>query len=154
MIRPASKNTGMAMTRPVMPSAQAAFSSPNLRTIVTASVCAPPETSRIAPNIEPKPTSSAMPFSVLPMPSLTEATISVRGIPAISPIEMAPTRIEIMACTLHLIMRTSRMIRPMTAARTSRVGSSVATASIEFLLFFLCSVQRSSITPYKRPSSG
>lgn len=40
---------GMATTRPVMPSAHAAFLSPNFRTMVTASVCAPPDSSRIAP---------------------------------------------------------------------------------------------------------
>ena len=38
-----------------------------------------PETSGIAPNIEPKPTGRAMPFRGGPMPSLTEVTISVRG---------------------------------------------------------------------------
>ena len=41
---------GMATTRPVMPSAHADFLSPNLRTMVTASVCAPPDSSRIAPD--------------------------------------------------------------------------------------------------------
>ena len=41
---------GMATTRPVMPSAHAAFLSPNFRTMVTASVCAPPDSSRIAPD--------------------------------------------------------------------------------------------------------
>ena len=38
MIRPASKNTGIAMIKPVIPSAHAAFLSPNHFTIVTASV--------------------------------------------------------------------------------------------------------------------
>ncbi len=38
IISPASKNTGMAMTRPVIPRAQAAFSSPNRFTMVTARV--------------------------------------------------------------------------------------------------------------------
>ena len=41
---------GMATTRPVMPSAHAAFLSPNFRTMVTASVCAPPDSSRIVPD--------------------------------------------------------------------------------------------------------
>ena len=35
---PASKNTGIAMTSPVIPKAQAAFLSPNFFTMVTASV--------------------------------------------------------------------------------------------------------------------
>lgn len=71
IISPASKNTGIAITSPVIPSAHAAFLSPNLLTIVTASVCAPPDVSRIAPNMLPKPTNRAIPFNVLPIPSLT-----------------------------------------------------------------------------------
>lgn len=75
MISPASKNTGMAITRPVIPRAQAAFWSPNRFTMVTARVWAPPETSRIAPNMDPRPTSRAIPFNVFPIPSLTAVTI-------------------------------------------------------------------------------
>ena len=97
MIRPASKKTGIATTRPVMPNAHAAFSSPNFLTIVTASVCAPPEASRIAPNIDPRPTKSAIPFRVLPIPSLTAVTMSAKGIPAMIPMEIAPTRIATIA---------------------------------------------------------
>ena len=96
-MRPASKKTGMAMTRPVMPRAQAAFSSPNFLTIVTASVWAPPEVSRIAPNMEPRPTKRAMPFKVFPIPSLTAVTTSAKGMPAIVPMAMAPTKMEIIA---------------------------------------------------------
>ena len=97
MINPASKKTGIATTSPVIPNAQAAFSSPNFFTIVTARVCAPPDASRIAPNIEPSPTRSAIPLRVFPMPSFTDFTISVNGIPAMSPIAIAPTSIEIIA---------------------------------------------------------
>ena len=131
MISPASKNTGIATTRPVMPSAHAAFSSPNFRTMVTAKVCAPPDSSRMAPNMEPRPTRRAMPFKVLPMPSFTEPMMSDRGIPAIRPMPTAPIRIEIMAWTLNLMMRMSNRIRPATAAKTSRAASGVATAVIE-----------------------
>lgn len=52
-----AQNTGIAMTRPVIPRAQTAFSSPNFFTIVTAILWAPPEVSSIAPNMEPRPTS-------------------------------------------------------------------------------------------------
>ena len=55
----------------------------------------------------------------------TMHAISDAGIPATSPITMAPSRIETMACTLNLIMRTSRKIRPMIAAKISRPGDSV-----------------------------
>ena len=68
IISPASKNTGIAVTIPVMPSAHGARFSPNLLIIVSATRSAPPEISRIAPNIEPKPTSKSMPLSVSPMP--------------------------------------------------------------------------------------
>ena len=94
MISPASKNTGIAITSPVNPSAHAAFSSPNLFTIVTASVCAPPDASSIAPNIEPRPTSNAIPFNVLLIPSFTAETISENGIPATIPIVIAPSRMD------------------------------------------------------------
>lgn len=136
MIRPASKNTGMATTRPVIPSAHAAFSSPNLRTMVTASVCAPPDSSRMAPNMEPRPTRRAMPFKVLPIPSLTEPMMSDRGIPAIRPMPTAPIRMEIMAWTLNLMIRMSKRIRPATAANTSRAASGVATAVINISSIF------------------
>ena len=97
MISPASKNTGIAITRPVIPSAQAAFSSPNFFTIVTAMVCAPPDTSKIAPNMDPIPTSRAIPFNVFPIPSFTAEIMSCVGIPARSPIQIAPIRIAIIA---------------------------------------------------------
>ena len=97
IISPASKNTGIAIIKPVTPSAHAAFSSPNFFTMVTASVCAPPDASSIAPNMEPSPTSSAIPFKVLLIPSFTAVTISVRGIPATTPIAIAPSNIEIIA---------------------------------------------------------
>ena len=135
-MRPASKKTGMATTRPVMPSAHAAFSSPNFRTMVTASVCAPPDSSRMAPNMEPRPTRRAMPFKVLPMPSLTEPMMSDRGIPAIRPMPTAPIRMEIIAWTLNLMIRMSNRIRPATAAKTSRAASGVATAVIEISSVF------------------
>ncbi len=122
MINPASKNTGMAMTRPVMPSAQAAFLSPNHRTILTASVCAPPEASRIAPNMDPSPTSSAIPFNVFPIPSFTAVTIFSKGIPAPSPIKIAPTNMETIACTLNLMINKSNTASPRIAAITNLVG--------------------------------
>ena len=131
MISPASKNTGIAITRPVMPSAQAAFLSPNHFTILTASVCAPPDASRMAPNIEPSPTSSAIPFNVLPMPSFTAVTILSKGIPAPRPITIAPTRMETIACTLNLMINNSNTASPMIAAKTNLVGfNSIASPAI------------------------
>ena len=152
MISPASKNTGIAITRPVIPSAHAAFSSPNFFTIVTAIVCAPPETSRIAPNMDPKPTSRAIPFNVFPIPSLTAAIISFVGIPARSPMLIAPMRIAIIACTLNLMIRTSRITRPISAARTRRVGLSTTPSDIVDLppSIFVLVVPRKD--PYHTPN--
>ena len=125
MISPASKKTGIAMTRPVMARAHAAFLSPNLSTIVTASAWAPPDISKTEPNIEPSPTSKAMPFSVLPIPSSTAPMIWSNDIPAPRPISTAPTRMAIMAGSLNRMISASRTIRPMTAAMTSLVVSIV-----------------------------
>ena len=122
MISPASKNTGIAMTRPVIPSAQAAFLSPNHFTMLTASVCAPPDASRMTPNMEPSPTSNAIPFNVLPMPSFTAVTIFSKGMPAPRPITIAPIRMETIACTLNLMINKSNTASPMIAARTNLVG--------------------------------
>ena len=138
MIRPASKKTGMATISPVMPRAQAAFSSPNFLTMVTASVCAPPEASRMAPNIDPRPINRAMPCRVLPMPSLTALTISAAGIPPINPMAIAPIRMDTIACTLNLMIRTSRITRPAMAAKINLAGSSVTTsATLDTLLFHI-----------------
>ncbi len=130
IIRPASKNTGIAITSPVIPSAQAAFLSPNHLTMVTASVCAPPDISRIAPNMEPSPTSNAIPFSVLPIPSFTAVTISSTGIPAIRPMAIAPVSMEIIAWILNLIISTSSITSPMIAAITSLVGFNAAVSEV------------------------
>ena len=150
MIRPASKNTGIAITSPVIPRAQAAFLSPNLFTMVTARVWAPPEISRIAPNMDPRPTSRAIPLSVFPIPSLTELIISSKDIPEISPIAMAPARMAIIAWILNLMIRTSRITSPTKAAVTSLTGLAAAASiyNIHTLLqkFFLF------LIPYIRPS--
>ncbi len=109
--------------------------SPNHLTIVTASVCAPPDISRIAPNIEPRPTNNAIPFNVFPIPSFTAVTISSIGIPPISPMEIAPINMEIMAWILNLIISTSRMASPIMAAIISRVGFN--SVMLCFLSFFI-----------------
>ena len=147
MMSPASKNTGIAITSPVIPSAQAAFLSPNHFTILTASVWAPPEASKIAPNMEPSPTSNAIPFSVLPIPSFTAVTMFSKGMPAPRPITIAPTRMETIACTLNLMINKSKTASPAIAAITSLVGFNanaspaiMCTSSIllySFLILFL-----------------
>ena len=80
---------------PVMPSAQGALFSPKRRIMVSATRSAPPEISRIAPNIDPSPTNKAMPLRVSPIPLLTVSTIIDTGIPEISPIPKAEIKMAI-----------------------------------------------------------
>ena len=101
--------------------------------MLTASVCAPPEASRIAPNIEPSPTNSAIPFNVFPIPSFTAVTMLSKGIPAPKPITIAPTKMETIACTLNLMINKSNTARPTIAAITNLVGSNaIASLAIAY----------------------
>ncbi len=70
MISPASRNTGMATTD-VMPSAHAAFSSPNFRTLSQPASVRAGFFQNGAEHRSPDP-QKGMPFKVLPMPSFTE----------------------------------------------------------------------------------
>ena len=74
---------------PVIPRAIPAFFSPNLLTSVCATHCAPPDTSNIPPNREPRPISSTIPCKVSPAPFSTVFTRVGTGIPAPSPINRA-----------------------------------------------------------------
>ena len=65
------------------------------------------------------------------MPSFTDFTISVSGIPAMRPIAIAPTSIEIIAWTLYLMMRSRRMMRPINAPATKRVESNITPSICE-----------------------
>ena len=122
MINPASKNTGIPTTSPVIPNAQAAFLSPNLLTNVLAIVSAPPEHSNIAPNIEPRPISNAMLDKVFPTPFSIVKTISLSGIPDKTPIVIALNTIAITGCNLPLIINSKSKIIPMAAAIISLSG--------------------------------
>ena len=87
--------------------------------------------------MEPRPTSRAIPLRVLPIPSFTELMISVKGMPAISPMATAPTRMEIIACTLNLMIKSSRITNPAKAAIISLVGSRAAAVVVVILITLL-----------------
>ena len=86
---PASKNTVVPTTRPVIPNAIPAFFSPNLLTNVCATHCAPPDTSKIPPNKEPSPINNTIPCKVSPAPFSTVLISAGTGIPAPRPINNA-----------------------------------------------------------------
>ena len=132
---PASKNTVVPTTSPVIPRAIPAFFSPNLFTRVCATHCAPPDTSRIPPNKDPRPISSTIPCKVSPAPFCTVFTRVGTGIPAPSPITSAEISSDNTGWILSLMISSNNRIIPTAAAINSLVGSAANTASVIF--FFL-----------------
>ena len=130
MTTPASKKTVVPITMPVRPSAQPALLWPSLSISVLAIFCAPPLTSRMPPNIEPRPISRAIPFSVWPAPFSTVSEIRCSGIPAPTPITMAAIIMEITGCSLNRMIRANKRIIPTAAAIKSLVGSAAKTTSV------------------------
>ena len=122
-----------------MPSAQPAFFCPNLSISVSAIFCAPPLASRIPPNMEPKPTSSAIPCSVFPTPFSTVSEIIDSGIPAPTPIITDESIIEIIGWSLKRIIKISSTAIPTTAAAINLTGSAAKTISS---IFFLLSIHQ------------
>ena len=85
MMKATSKKTGIATKNPAIINAQEAFFSPNLFNSDLAKASAPPECSRIAPNIAPSPTTTATKPKVDPIPFFTVSIISRGGTPANMP---------------------------------------------------------------------
>ncbi len=130
MTTPASKNTVVPTTKPVIPNAQPAFFSPNFPIIVCATCCAPPDTSKIPPNIDPSPISRTIPCSVFPAPYSTVSISVVTGIPEPKPIANADINKLKTGCSLHFKIRIKRMAIPAMAEMISRTGSAAKTASV------------------------
>jgi hypothetical protein len=63
--------------------------------------------------------------------------ISANGIPAIRPMVTAPTRMEIIAWTLNLMIKSSRITSPARAAIISLVGSRAAAVVVVILITLL-----------------
>ncbi len=119
MIKPTSKNTGIATKKPVIISAHEAFSLPNLLSKVCARASAPPECSRICPNIAPSPTTVATKPSVPPIPFWMLSITPVAGIPEPSPTKMLDISRAMNAFIFNLITRNKRRAIPPSAASNS-----------------------------------
>ena len=107
---PASKNTVVPTTSPVIPNAIPDFFSPNLLIKVWATHCAPPDTSRIPPNKEPSPINRIIPCKVSPAPFSTVLTSVGTGIPAPSPITNAEISSDKIGWILNLNDKKSEAI--------------------------------------------
>ncbi len=91
--------------KPVIPNAHCALFSPNLLTIVKASLSAPPETFNTSPNIAPRPTTTAIKPNVPPIPSSTVSTILFKFIPEASPIRILEIKSATNACIFETITK-------------------------------------------------
>ena len=119
IIKATSKKTGIAIKNPEITIAVGAFLSPNFEIMKLAIVFAPPENSKIAPNIAPNPTTVATKPKVPPIPSFMVSIISVAFNPAISPTVILPINNAINALILSFNIKKSNMAIPIITARIS-----------------------------------
>ncbi len=118
MINATSKKTGIATKKPVSINAHEAFFSPNLCNRYFAKASAPPECSKIAPNIAPKPTTTATKPSVFPIPSCMVLITNEGSMPA-----LIPTAILAMSKAIKAWIRNFRI-------NTNKVAIPIKTASM------------------------
>ncbi len=125
---PTSKKTGMPKTRPVRPIASGARFSPNRCSSREASTSAPPETSRTAPSMVPRPMMMATWPSVPPMPDSMSETASERctvpkssvtDSPAARPTAMETVSSARKGCNRILMIRKSSSAMPSAATVSS-----------------------------------
>ena len=90
-IKPTSKKTGIETIRPVKARATGAYLSPDTFKREFAIAIAPPDFSRMAPNMAPNPITVATKPSVLPIPFCTVANIFADSIPANNPMTILAT---------------------------------------------------------------
>ena len=119
MIKATSKKTGIAIKNPVTISAHDAFFSPKTLSIYCANASAPPECSKIAPNIAPNPTTTATNPKVDPIPFLTVTMISWGGTPARTPTMILEIKSEIKGCILNFRIRIRSEPTPKSTAKRS-----------------------------------
>lgn len=121
---PTSKKTGIPKIRPVRPMASGARFSPKRFSSRVLNTSAPPETSRIAPSIVPRPMMIATWPRMPPMPdSMTETAADFCTVPKSSVTERPaprPTAMETASratngCSLTLMIRKRRSAIPRTA---------------------------------------
>ncbi len=112
MMKATSKNTGMATKNPVAISAQEAPLSLAFFNRNPATDSAPPECSRMAPNIAPNPTTTATNPKVLPIPVCMVSTMAIGSMPARIPTKMLTMSKAINACMRSFRMRNNKTAMP------------------------------------------
>ena len=118
----------MPTISPVIPSAHGAFFSPNTLSSVSAMTSTPPDTCKMAPNIEPRPISIAIVCRVVPTPSAKVSVIMLNGIPATRPMISADNIIAINGWILTLIIKNNNTAKPSAAPIISLSGEAVKTS--------------------------
>ena len=111
-IKATSKKTGIEMINPVKPNASGDLLFPALLIRYRAMESAPPEFSKIAPNIAPKPTIVATKPNVDPMPSCTVSIIFGTDNPAKIPVTMEAINKAINAGNLKYKTNISKLAIP------------------------------------------
>ena len=91
----------------------------------------PPDTCRIAPNIEPRPISMAMVCRVLPTPSARVSVIMEKGIPDTRPMINAEDMIAMNGWIFSLMIKKSNTAKPNSAPIINLSGE--ATNSVIFI---------------------
>jgi len=91
----------------------------------------PPDTCRIAPNMEPRPISMAMVCRVLPTPSARVSVIMEKGIPDTRPMISAEDMIAMNGWILSLMIKKSNTAKPNSAPIINLSGE--ATNSVIFI---------------------
>lgn len=118
MIKATSKKTGMEIRKQVITNAQEARSCPSFQTRVRARRCAPPDASSMAPNMEPRPTTTAMKPRVPPMPFCMVLMIASSGMPAARPTPSETSSSETKAWRRKTMTSTNRATMPRMATQS------------------------------------
>ncbi len=118
MIKATSKNTGIAIRKPVSAIAAGARSTPCLRMRYCAMACAPPAFSNKAPNIAPSPTTVATKPRVPPMPFCMASITAGPSSPLPKPAAMAAISKARKAGMRHFRMSSKRSKMLSTVAST------------------------------------
>ena len=112
MMKATSKKTGIAIIKPVIIKAQEAPFSPVCFSKKEAIASAPPECSKIAPNMAPRPTTTATKPSVFPIPVCMVLTMLRGSIPAMIPTMILAMSRAIKAWILNFRIKINKIAIP------------------------------------------
>ena len=122
MMKPTSKNTGMASTSAAAVSAMGTRVGPSSCVKRLARLAAPPETSIMRPSMEPSATRMATEPSVPPMPAISVLMMSPMGMPVANATRKLTSIIATKAWTCQRMMSNrSRAMLPAPMPRSARV---------------------------------